>query len=519
MAAEELIIPGLACMGIAGFLLYRLFRGRGPGDEMSRLELRTKQLKDLIKTTRLDFYKRRIEGDKADKLIREYEEELSLASKQIEGMRKKYGGSKASGGLSSPKGIATLAAAVALFVLGLFLLLGALREPPDAMGPELYDEFSGGGPEDCSSITDLDNRDRCYEDKVESMADENPQKAAQYCDRVSDSEMRDECYRKVSSEAVDRNLSLALDLCGKIGGEADSKECYWNLLQEYEDFIVKHPDKALGLCDLVSESDSDDCFYTVANRLKEQDVQKAIRACLGIGNKNRRDDCLFNNAVRAMDNESAILQICKEYMGENRREDCLKIACSQDFILGNPEIAREDCCGSMDSGMAGDCYIRIAMLMAQSDLDFALETCGMMESTPFGRPPDDCYRSVMESAESTSEKIQVCRHVSGAWSEEKCLQDLMWSAETCREIIEVCENLDDEFCEMKGIIDNNYGGMVKDCPQTAIDVCLDIGNEQQSDNCLRRVAEILASDNPSMARKACNEIEDEWQRDSCKDKL
>ena len=516
MATEELIISGLACIGIAAFLFYRLISSRGPGDEMSRLELRTKQLKDLIKTTRLDFYRRRIEGDKADKLIREYEEELSLASKQIDELRRKYGGPVTSARFASPKNIATLAVAIALLITGLLLMANALSRAP---GEESTNMILKKSPSDCSSISDLGDRDRCYKNMMEKIITEDPQKAAKYCDMLFEAEMRNECYRRVSIEAANQNISLSLELCGKIDDEADSKMCYWDLFQKSKDIIMQYPDRVLDLCGLLSEGNSNDCFYMVAENIVSTSLQEAIQACLKITGVNRRDDCLLNGVMAHLENPLSAIRICRDHISKNRREDCFRSACSDEFIMENPAGAREYCCGSMEGTMATDCYVKIARITAPSDLNFAIETCGMIKGFPFGRSSEDCYRLVMRLVENISQKITVCQHVSGGWSKESCLQDLLWSAETCQEVTEICDYIDDLFCAVRSIIGDDYGRRARECPQLAIGLCLDLPSDQQVWDCLQQLAGILASDNPSMARKACNEIEDKRQRDACKDRI
>jgi len=81
----------VAVGAVAAFALLRPKKakaGAGPSDALARLEEEKTELEETIKQTKLDFYKRRIESDVANKRITEAEEKLEVVKKRIESAKK-----------------------------------------------------------------------------------------------------------------------------------------------------------------------------------------------------------------------------------------------------------------------------------------------------------------------------------------------------------------------------------------------------------------------------------------------
>lgn len=525
-------ISGILCIILAAFLAYRLFKKRGSATGgANKLELRTKELRDLIKTTRTDFYKRKIEEDKADKLIREYEEELKLTTKQIAVLRGRYGKAEEKFSLLKPANIAILIAIVALLVLGLMLL--SSTEPPSGDTTK-QGEVTG----DCTAMEKAEDRDKCYQGLAEQQAAGDPVAAISSCGIVGDSKIKDECYANVARNVFGLNASAGAEACGLVSDNGSRQSCYYDIILRDEKAIKKHPDLALEACMRIDEQG---CYYNIARAVRTEDPYLALSACARIEDNSQRDSCIVDEVVWYVSNATLALEICSNNASESKRADCVKKTCDRQ-ANATARFLMDNCCPMLSDGDAFECYKRAAITVAGNDTDLAIEAC--RTATALGpiykNRARDCYESMMAALGDINEAVKVCEKVpdltncnDAIWSvfgptlgicqsissknmRNKCIERLVQNAGSCEEVAEICEVAENRpSCYEQGL--QNKNEMIESCPQKAIDICLE--ESQNSDNCLWTVANALKYSNPTMAKKACNEMEDENQKNSCRGNL
>jgi hypothetical protein len=504
---------GVVCIILAIYLAYRLLKGRGGLREQSAgLDRRTKELKKLIKRTQYDFYKRRIEEDKADKLIREYEEELKSATEQIKGLQKKCGGMQTSRwAYLRPRNIAQIAAIAVLILLGIFLL----SESGSQSEREFYDAsiYPDMGPEDCSKISDPDGRSDCYRKEAEAISKENPLDAIKLCNRTESSQMRDECYESIAYDVFGYDQELGIGVCSWIEDEGKRENCCRGTLINQGDRLNENPELALRACSFFSERERGYCYYDIAKEMGGVQTEIALEACSKIENQMDKENCIMENVVYFMDDNSKAAQVCSGL--DRRAEDCFR------NLLSEVEDVNEaiDICGYAKDRFGEEC---VTKLIYEFGFELGLEDCKSIEPE---KTREDCMWQLLYSGSLTDchDVIGVCESINK--DREKCYED-EYLNKGSGTFIKECPDESVEICE-----EAFEGYRVVDCywnvarqvagvdPNSAIDACGRITESQKANECYRDVAREIADENPSVAKKACEEIDDDWMQEDCKNAI
>lgn len=501
---------GVACIIVAVYLAYHLLKRRGGLREQSKkLEKRAKELKKLIKRTQFDFYKRRIEEDKADKLIREYEEELKSATEQIKDMKEKYGAVQTSRwAYLKPRNIAQVTAIVLLIALGLFLM--SLAGPGSGGGID----YPGADFEDCSEVPDPEGRSDCYRKEAGAMSEENPLEAIRLCNMSEVPDIRDECYENIAYDVFGHDPGLGIRICGLIEEQGMREECYRGNLINQRERLNEYPGLALQACSFFPERDRDSCYFEIAKELGESQTDIALEACSGIQNKMTSENCIVENVVYFIKDSTEAAQLCSGM--ERRMEDCFRNALSE--VKDVKEAI--GICNHATGRFGEDC---VNKLIYEFGFELGLGECQSIESETARQ---NCMWQLLYSGSLTDchEVIGICKSMVGK-EKSRCYEDEYLNKgggifiKGCpEESVDVCE----EAFEGYRIVEC-YWNVAREVanvdPGLAIETCGRITDRQKANECYREVAKEIADDNPSLAKKACDKIGDDWMQEDCKNSI
>ena len=494
-ATPELGILGLILILVGILLIYKLLKKAGGAEEdYDSLGKKEEELKDLINRTKYDFFKRRIAEDKADKLIREYEEQVKKIIETRGKLKKEYDLMDAHlSRATKPRNLLTIVTLL-IFLLTGSLFLGALepifKEPFRPYGEEKdFDPYQA--MELCPSAPSQRDVDGCFFDAARRIANEDPDKAIEYCSQITMPNEADSCLTDIAYGVATTNLSRVLEICALISDPKKiGNDCCRPYFLETREVIRERPDLPIECCKLTlgdSEGRGEYCMDLARELAHFGDVQSAIEICGLILDQGDQGKCYLEvireigeEGLDTVDSEAIglLIESCSEILNTGSRENCYwEMANSlKDF---NATLAVEVCRRMEGGDDRGGCMREVQRILIDEDIDMAIEQC---LNTPESNEAMNCLWGIMEETRDPESQLAVCK----SFPIEKKMEDCFFR-----------------------IIQDNRGD-----PQLVLDVCGYMEDTEKSDNCYYEVFRNLR-DNATMALLVCNKIKDKTTKDNC----
>ncbi len=494
------LLIGAAFVSAGIYLSYRLFMH--PEAEKRRAEDRIATLERLIKRVRHDFYKHKISEEKAKATVARYDAELQTL-KKLKGLLDRGEELPVLGSSRSRQAV----------LVGLLLLLGAVlisagltAGTPDGAAEgsdELWSEEENmHAAESDGTGNGVSDSDRAL---LRLAAESNVSQAKAACDAIKGSETRDECYSDLSRRV---GLLDAFNICKLIGGVLEREECYERLPTDKATRILKDPELMIEICKGLPSRD--ECLRRVSEAAAVLEPDHALAACLEVGRRDRRDQCLAALAGRVKGwNSNLAWKACDGIEDEYERYLCLKenwfsvpesVAGNLDLsmvVCNTLAVRRKEC-----HGMVLDALI---MFSPEEAGEFCEETGEI--------PREECYLRIANRTDEGDVALGACLNLTNS---SGCLMRvaerfLDIDALTVREACSLLPAEDAFSCYNRTWL--NSTETVVQYPEDSMAICASIGN--RSDACYYGVARLLSDSSKQLAIKSCNLIKDEEIRLDC----
>ncbi|MFQ5871804.1 MAG: hypothetical protein ACE5IB_06575 [Candidatus Geothermarchaeales archaeon] len=157
-------------------------------------------------------------------------------------------------------------------------------------------------------------------------------------------------------------------------------------------------------------------------------------------------------------------------------------AMSEEEVMADPDGALETCDRATISQLRDSCYMNVASILADKQATRAVGVCSSVEDDSMRY---SCYGEVaLLSYEADAESAErACGAIERVDRRDECFRSV--------------------FLRREPILEN---------PSLSLDICSELSDK---DECAFNVANTIRSENPSMAREACGEIESTGFRDEC----
>ncbi|MBN2517396.1 MAG: hypothetical protein JXB14_00970 [Candidatus Altiarchaeota archaeon] len=551
--APILTIVGFVLILIGVFLIYKLWKTAGGAEtEYDKLNKRVNQLKELIERTKYDFFKRRVAEDKADKLIREYEEEIKQTTRRIEELKSKFDIHDAHLGKATKPRNLLIVTSILIFMLAGLLFLSQIAT--------MFEESGGGYDQIDQKQGDLDpmqamqicptaesQRDiaGCFSEAARMMANEDFEYALQLCAQIEDSSFASECLLSVAENIDDGDDILrictrvedpqtrqnccnrfffgssgirmqyadqAVQCCGNLSDDADAQQKYCENVAR--DLSRSNLTKAAEICALVKDVNSkDDCYHTLAREQSSSDaeaMQFALELCAGISDTERRDNCYGDISRNAKgSNPPVALEACKRISSKDKKGDCSPDSMGPISV----DQAIELCLDMGNENEKSNCLNNIAYRYEPEE---AIAACDYMPDPQ----SENCYQEIARRVQNNATlALKFCGRIDNELKEDECIREVARNSYGLEfsVLLEICRRISQpqkvNDCVNEAVY-NHPQELLEDV-DSALAFCKKMPSNQR-DNCYYNIARSIYGLDKGEASDVCDLMKDEWRVKECK---
>jgi len=214
--------------------------------------------------------------------------------------------------------------------------------------------------------------------------------------------------------------------------------------------ILENPQKAIDFCKESPPDKQNDCYFYVADTLKNSSTF-ALDACLAITEEGNKKDCI-DMLVSFETNQTRAVEICNSMAGDKN--------------------FREHCYGA---------------IYASSDVNKETELLMCEQKT--GTDQGNCFAGIADNywLTNASKSLELCKKITDENIKERCLNSFSSSPELVKMNQDLALTVCDSLVLKSRCYENVANALASSNPKLAVAVCQKIGDDMQISNCYSSV--------------------------------